>query len=171
MSILSACVVIAILNIAMIMDIFTGKIRNCFILIGFCSAISCQIFEHRMSGIANFAFGAGVAVLILFSLFALGFLGAGDVKLFAVVGGFLGARGVILCIMISFLLGAVYAVWKMVWRRNMKERFQYFCNYLKTTVMMGKIEAYGQSFEEEQAVLHFSPGILFAVIIYLGGNL
>jgi prepilin peptidase CpaA len=72
--------------------------------------------------------GALLALLVAFPLFALGGLGAGDVKLFAVVGSFVGAGQLLAVIMYGLLAGGILAFvniirrgafWATFW--NMKE--------------------------------------------------
>jgi Flp pilus assembly protein protease CpaA len=49
--------------------------------------------------------------------FAIGFTGAGDVKLFGMIGALLGAAGVALIFVVTVLLGALVVLVIMGWRR------------------------------------------------------
>lgn len=64
-----------------------------------------EIFLYHLAG---FAVGFGVIFLIAF--FAKGGMGGGDVKLFGMVGLFLGARLTILALILSFILGSVISL-------------------------------------------------------------
>ncbi|MGH8545502.1 MAG: prepilin peptidase, partial [Gammaproteobacteria bacterium] len=81
--------IIIVTGLAVFFDLTVRRIPNWLILFGLTSALLLNAmhglgpFTHSVLG-----FFAGIAVLIF--PFALGWLGAGDVKYFAVVGAFLG---------------------------------------------------------------------------------
>lgn len=81
--------IIAFASLTVFFDLTVRKIPNWLILVG----LTLAILLNAMQGLGPFSqsifgFLAGIAVLIV--PFALGWLGAGDVKYFGVVGAFLG---------------------------------------------------------------------------------
>ncbi len=64
----------------------------------------------------------GAAALVLPG-YALGFTGAGDVKLLAAVGALLSFPTAILAALLSLVLGGVLSVLVSLWRRNLSSLF------------------------------------------------
>lgn len=65
--------------------------------------------------------GAGIGLLIL--PYAIGAMGAGDVKLMGAVGSALGAKGVLISFLLTALFGGAYAVIVMVMHQNIFKGF------------------------------------------------
>jgi len=61
--------------------------------------------------------GLGLGLVALLPLWLLRVMGAGDVKLMAMVGAFLGAPEVLMAVLLSFIAGGVVALGFAVWRR------------------------------------------------------
>lgn len=53
-------------------------------------------------------------VIVLYLFFLIGALGAGDIKLFSLIGGFVNLKELITCMIAAFVLGAVWSVVKML---------------------------------------------------------
>jgi prepilin peptidase CpaA len=68
-------------------------------------------------GLVASLFGISVGLACLLPLYSVGGIGAGDVKLLAGVGAWLGVSITFWAFCTSAVVGAVMAVW-MVWRRN-----------------------------------------------------
>ena len=96
-----------------------------------------------LAGVAvvGLPFLPGALPFLLFGmfLFAFRFMGAGDGKLMAVIGGFLGVRDGLYAVGAGFLAGAVWSLWKF-WRSGTGlARVLYLCHYIRTVMVTGKI--------------------------------
>ncbi|MDQ1314210.1 MAG: prepilin peptidase CpaA [Pseudomonadota bacterium] len=91
-------------------DIKDHRIPNPLVVAGALAGV----FQHaRMDGWHGLAFGAeGIAVgfAVLLPFYVMRMLGAGDVKLMAMVGAFLGPWGVLGALLATFLAGGVLAL-------------------------------------------------------------
>jgi len=78
-----------------------------------------------------------------------------------------------ICLLLTFLIGGIQAVLKMLWQGNLVRRLSYLKKYMTECFLEGHMRPYGQSLKEEEAVIHLSAAILFATLIYLmiGGGL
>lgn len=170
MRIWGAVVLAVILNAAVISDSMTGKIRNGLVFAGLMMGLVYQIQTKGVPGTLVFAGGVLLALAVTIPLFAFGAIGAGDGKLLAVVGGFLGAEAMPACLLLTFLLGAVQAVLKMLWQGSLFRRLAYLADYVERSLREGRIKPYGQALQEEEAVIHLSAAILFASLIYMIGG-
>lgn len=80
--------IMAILCLAAACDLITGKIYNLIILIGLVSGSLFSIFGGEPA-VSLYALGV-LTPLVLFPFYCMRLIGAGDVKLFMVVGGYMG---------------------------------------------------------------------------------
>lgn len=65
---------------------------------------------HSSIGVLNALAGAGVGFGILFPIYLTGAMGAGDVKLMAMIGVFLGPNPTLIVILFSFIFGGVLSL-------------------------------------------------------------
>ena len=100
----------ALLLGAVIYDIVSHRLPNYYLLLGLLLAFGGQAWMAGWGGVVS----AGAGLLTGFALFvpmhALGGMAAGDVKLMAVVGSFLGVTGALWAGAYSLMAGAVLGV-------------------------------------------------------------
>jgi prepilin peptidase CpaA len=148
------------------MDFSTGKISNYFIVAGLITGFVLQrLFGGNAQIIYSLA-GAIIPILVLAVVFVIGGIGAGDIKLFSVIGVFLGVKGVFTCIVVSFIIGAVISLGKILVSRNFYLYFNNLINYVSLTYQSQKIQLYKK---EKSNTIHFTLPIFISVLLYLGG--
>ena len=109
--------VLAVSGAAVCMDFLMEKVVNSFVCLGLAVGLSYQIQVGRLSGVAAYMLGIALPFFLLLPLFAFRMLGAGDIKLFCVLGGILG-WSVILKLMVLLFSGSnlicciSYFLWK-----------------------------------------------------------
>lgn len=159
---------LAVTGAAAIWDIRKGKIPNILIAVG--TGIACwyQITESGVAGFWRFLGGSTLPLLLLAVLFYFRMLGAGDIKLFCAIGGFLGIEGLLSCMAASFLMGAVISLVLLIRRRNFKERLLYFFAYIGSFYRTRKWIPYRDG-TEKKAGFCFSVPIFLSVALYIGG--
>lgn len=98
------------LALATVWDVATRKIPNALNAAGAVLGLAFHLWRQGWSGLANSlaGFAAGFAVVLL--LYLAGAVGAGDVKLFAALGAWVGAAGVLYCAMYSILYGGLIGI-------------------------------------------------------------
>src|SRR5437660_8307386 len=87
-------VVILVAGIASVSDVRTRRIPNVLTFGAAAAALVYLFAAHGWLGLAGAGEGWAVGVLLFFPFFALGGLGAGDVKLLGAMGAWLGPRAV-----------------------------------------------------------------------------
>lgn len=105
---------IEILIFAAWSDIRIKKVSNILILFAFGLGLYFQIYEHNIPGLYYFLKDAMFPIVVLYLLFLLHALGAGDIKLFSVISSFLGVRVVSKCIIISIFIGGIFSLCKVI---------------------------------------------------------
>jgi len=115
---LTACS--AVLCTAVWIDFQTYRIPNKIILIGMCLAGICALLPTSI-GLIDSAMGWFVGLAIFLPLYMLGILGAGDVKLLAMVGMFVGYPAVLIVALYTCLAGGVLAIFFAIRYRKLRE--------------------------------------------------
>jgi prepilin peptidase CpaA len=104
--------VVAFVVVAAVFDVRFHRIPNWLVLAGLVACIAGQLIQPALLpfGIAGALKGIGVGFALLLPLYLLRATGAGDVKLMAMVGAYLGPWGIASAAMLSFIAGGVLAL-------------------------------------------------------------
>ncbi len=104
--------VVAFVVVAAIFDVRNHRIPNWLVLLGAVTCMVGQMIQPALLdfGIAGALRGIAVGFALLLPLYILRATGAGDVKLMAMVGAYLGPWGVASAALLSFLAGGVLAL-------------------------------------------------------------
>ena len=92
------------------LDIRSHRIPNALILTGLILAVAYGAWRAGLSGLLYASGGMVVGLLAFLPFYLLHTLGAGDVKLMAVVGGFVGIGGLLGAALGTFLAGGIMAL-------------------------------------------------------------
>lgn len=79
-------------------------------------------------GISNSIAGLCVGLIILLPLYALGVMGAGDVKLLSMIGAFLGPQAIIKVALLSFIAGGLFGIIVALWKGVLQQVFKNIFN-------------------------------------------
>ncbi|MDD6057134.1 MAG: prepilin peptidase [Clostridiales bacterium] len=135
-----------LLTIAVAEDFKEWRISNRLICAGLLWGLVFRIMGDGGAGIVHFLMNISIPVILLFLLFQMRALGAGDIKLISMTGGFLSTRQLLYIIPVAFLAAAIIGVGKLVCRRTP------LCH-----------------FGNQRTQIHFSPAILIAYLIVVWG--
>ena len=104
--------VVAFVIVAAIFDVRTHRIPNWLVLLGAATCIAGQMIQPALLefGIAGALKGIALGFALLLPLYLVRATGAGDVKLMAMVGAYLGPWGVASAVLLSFIAGGVLAL-------------------------------------------------------------
>ena len=140
---------------AVFFDLRKGKIPNELIVIGLILGCCFQIRQAKAVGLLLFLGGACIPVVLGAGIYYFRMMGAGDMKLWAVVGGFLGPQR------------AVLSIFVLLKRRNLKTRLLYFCSYIQKQ-QNGVWEPYLNE-KDQDGRFHFAIAILGGILLCAGG--
>lgn len=111
-----------------------------------------------------------IVLLLLYPLFKIGAIGAGDVKLFAVTAGYLSGKAVICFLTYSLLIAGLFSIIKLLKEQNGLERIYYSCSYMAEVLRTGKWRLYFRNAaEKRQAGICLSGPVFLSILLYLGG--
>lgn len=161
-------IIVLFATVAVCMDLNQERIDNRWIAFGWLIGSSYQLLENGLKGIGIFLLGAAVPILMLYLLFVFRMIGAGDIKMLSVLGGFMGPVAIVVCMGISFIFGAVLSLAVMILCGNLMSRLRYFTGYFHRLTTTKEIIPYihkGKRMEN----IHFSVPILMSVLLFAGG--
>lgn len=137
---------LAILIIAVVTDLRETRISNRLITSGLILGLAFRIVGAGVAGVVHFLVNISIPVIFLFLLFQLRVLGAGDIKLFSVIAGFLTIRQTLYVMIAAFVAGGAIGMAKLL--------------YLRVTT--GR-------FGEGRTLIHFSTAILIGYLFVVWG--
>lgn len=157
-----------------VQDVRTNRISNRMILIGLSGGLLFQVSTRGGEGVLNFLVLSILPVIILYSLFRISALGAGDIKLFSMIGSFLTVKELCGWMILSFGIGAGLALLILIKNGLFQERIQFFFKYLREAVVeFPNIKKYGEVSPGKKYVMHFTVpmllGFLLSAILERGG--
>ena len=160
------------LLLATFTDLKTDRIPNGFVMLGIVIGVSGNLWLD--SDIGQIAVSMLLAFLLLYPLFKIGALGAGDVKVFMMIGSFVEVKELLLILVISFVIGALCSLLKLLSEHNGRERMYYFLSYVLEVVRTRQWKMYGEHTVQDykqycRNKIHFTIPVLFSVALRIGG--
>lgn len=113
---------------AALFDWRCGKIPNRYLIVWFFIFLAVSVRQERLF---LYVFGCITALALLFPLFFLHMMGAGDIKLMALLCGRLGLLPGLQMIFCGLLSAAVWSFFYMMRKRIFLKRIGYFLYYIK----------------------------------------
>lgn len=168
MYVFSSIVVLTAAFVAVIMDLFLGRVKNWWIYLLWVVGASYQVFVGGFWGAGQFLLGSMMPIVLLFPLFRFRMLGPGDIKLFSALGGVMKAKAVGVCILSSFLCGGTLSLGILLLWGNFDSRLRYFTEYIQNMNNSKKQNPYYIPGERPENI-HFTVAVLMGVLLYAGG--
>ena len=113
---LPVVILIVVLLMAVVTDLHSSRIPNwlTFSAMGF--ALAEHAWLNSVDGLLFSLAGLGTGLGLFFLFYLAGGIGAGDVKLMAAIGAFVGVHGVLSCAWLAMIIGGVYAIGAMCYQ-------------------------------------------------------
>ncbi|NLL79750.1 MAG: prepilin peptidase [Clostridiales bacterium] len=105
---------VLILACAVLEDLYAYRISNVLIITGLVSGLGRQILLYGYIGVKEGIFGMLLPAALLFPVFCLRGIGAGDIKLLGVVGSYLSYHASFSILAVSVLIGGIYALIQII---------------------------------------------------------
>lgn len=160
----------AFLCVACFQDVRLGKISNVLIL---ATVLTGGIYNFSVSGwqgLPGWLLRMAVYLVILYPLFKIGTLGAGDVKLMVAVEGIFSWQDSVSYFVCVWFAAGIMALVKMLMEGNFMERLEYFFSYITDVAVMGKWQLYHKenAFQKEKSI-YMSIPLLAGFLLCMGG--
>jgi prepilin peptidase CpaA len=115
---------VAVLAVATFTDLRTRRIPNWLVLPFLLAGIAVSTWLHGWQGAEHSLAGLGLGILIYGFLFWMGGMGAGDVKLCAAIGAWIGPDQLFIALIVTGLAGGVMVVCWAAFGGFLKELFK-----------------------------------------------
>jgi len=113
---LATLLVLALMALAVREDLVRNRVPNRLALAGLILGLGVMWASRGSHGLADAAAGAAVGGAVMFPFYLLRGMGAGDVKLMAAAGTFLGFKSALVAAALSLIAGGVLALGYVAWR-------------------------------------------------------
>lgn len=139
---LELVLLIALVLTAAIFDLISRRIPNWLIVAGLGISFFFQTVSGYGTGFSTWATGFGVGFALFLPMYILRAMGAGDVKLMAMVGSFFGAVAALKAVLLTLIVGGVLAVLYLLGTRRWKvvfENLRLILTNMTMNVMTGEL--------------------------------
>lgn len=160
------------LGIAAITDWREHKIYNKLLVPAFFTALLLHTFQGGIHALTSSLMGAALGFALLLLPYFMGGMGAGDVKLLAVIGAFGGALFVFTSLIYGAIIGGLISVWLLARRKALGNTLKYYLLFLPMLkkpqrLSEDRIDAHQTKFPYGIAI---ALGTLIALFLPLGGG-
>ncbi|AUT69238.1 A24 family peptidase [Paraburkholderia hospita] len=115
---------LALVVIASWTDLRARRIPNWLVLVGAVLGLPVQCYLHGVgAGFSEWLLGMLIGGGLFLPLYALRAMGAGDVKLMGSIGAFVGSWAVFRIVLLTFIVGGIWALILLVAGRQMRPAF------------------------------------------------
>ena len=151
-------------------DYIRYRIPNLLLFAVFIAGIAEGYFAGGSFPGVTYIIKAVLVITLLFPIFKVGMIGAGDVKLLGLCAGFFSGADILYFLFFSMLIAAVFSTVKMMKENNFKQRFSYFGSYLFDIVKTGNWKLYMDDLKAKKEVsLCLSGPVFISLIMHMGG--
>lgn len=165
---LKVAILLILVTVAAGFDLKSRRIPNWLVLVGLVASLILQIVFNSfnsLNGFKNWGYGLLVGFGLFLPLYVLRAMGAGDVKLMAMVGSFLDAGSAMGAVLTTLVVGGVLAIVVALWNGVLLQALTNIRTQL-TLTMFKKLS--GGSAELEAMPGGSAGNLPYAVAIALG---
>jgi len=115
----ASLLLLGLLAVAVAIDFNRHRIPNLIVLLGLVSGLLGQAYLVGISGIGSAFLGVLIGFVLFLPFYALGGMSAGDVKLMAMVGAFLGPLATVSAAALSLIMGSVFGLLILLYKKQL----------------------------------------------------
>lgn len=142
-------------------DLRRAKISNRLTYSAMVGGLLLQTAQHGFVGLGLSAAGLAVGMGVFLAFYALGGMGAGDVKFMGAIGSMIGLPDIFFAALMAALLGGIYAVGVTIHHRGVGRCFRDVMSLLLACVITGRLRSVVMPAEPQ-------PKLRYGVVIALG---
>lgn len=101
---------------AVVCDVASHRLPNWLLLLGLLGALALQVWLNGLPGLGLWATGLLTGLLLLMPFYVMGGMAAGDVKLMAVAGSYLGAVAALWATAFTLLVGSLCGILYLLYK-------------------------------------------------------
>lgn len=165
-------ILIGVFCVAIFMDWRHYRIPNHCIIVGVAAGLISTYMSYSISGLMKTLAAAVVIFLAFYPFYLMGALGAGDVKLFMMVGCYycqMGTDGLVHYLLVTMIIAAVVSAVKMIAYTESRERLFYLMRYLRKVAVTGAIDTYQIDRAQKRCVVRLSIPAFLGLLLMRAG--
>jgi len=143
-------------------DLKERRILNIVVLPAILIALLFHLAQGGFAGAIFWGKGTLAGLALLFIPFALGGLGAGDVKLLGVVGAFKGAGFVLMAFLYAAILGGIFALFLLIKKKRLKKTLCHIGNAFKV-FCLSRFRIFNLAHLEQERIIAIPYGVAIAL--------
>jgi len=148
-------------------DLRWRKIPNCLTLPAIVLGLILNFLDNSWTGLIFSFLGFSVGLALFFLPFALGGMGAGDVKFLSAIGAFLGAKAVFNVFLYACLAGGVIALYFIVTQKRVKQTIKNLLLFFKYILFFRWLEIGAELFKNPVGHIPYGLAVGMGTIGYL----
>jgi len=151
------------LIMASVSDLKFNKVKNKHIMIGIIVGFIINIYQFGLNGLFIASIGFIVPLVIGYPLFLLGFIPAGDIKMFMAIGAINGMEDLTSIVVFTILISGFYSVILLLRKRDVSGFLQFY-RYMKSIFITQKISKYNT----DQSIKYpLAPLVLISYLVFI----
>ena len=150
-------------------DVKEKRIPNIIILSGWGAALLFNFLQSGSSGIFFSMLAAVITIAVLFPLFCIHAMGAGDIKLLSVIGAVHGLSYLFRVAVIWLVLAGLVSVVVLIRKHLIISRLRYLWFYMAVGRLSG-ISYYDRERDGIECTIILAPALAMAYVLVLAGR-
>ncbi|MGO4494318.1 prepilin peptidase [Paenibacillus sp. 2RAB27] len=156
---------IIFITVALIIDVRYSKLPNKLTLSGTIFGLSFHSWSEGWDGLLFSLIGACTGFLIVFVLYVIGALGAGDVKLFAAIGAIMGVMFVMQTLVYAILWAGLIGLFLLLIQRKIRTTSRKLAGWLFSILALKKFESFFELKQQKNIKFPFMYAVFPAVAV------
>lgn len=165
-------ILIGVFGVIVFMDWRHYRIPNLCVATGAAAGLTMTYLSHSFGGVLQAMGVAGIIFAVFYPFYQIGALGAGDVKLFMMMGCYsihMGMGGLIHYMLVTMVIAAAISIAKMLAYTESRERLCYLVMYLRKAAITGAIDPYQVDSAQKRCVVRLSIPAFLSLLLMRAG--
>lgn len=150
-------------------DIKEHRVPNKLVFVGIADAFLLCLLDGGVISCARAFISMMVPFVLLFPVYVLGMIGAGDIKFLCMLSVLLNWGQTLYLIFYACVLGSIWSLVRMLRNKSLIRRFQYFKDYVISFSTQTGVKKYFSPEGGYEDTIAFALPIGISYILHLGG--
>ncbi|WP_436244429.1 A24 family peptidase [Paenibacillus sp. LjRoot56] len=156
---------IIFITVAFIIDVRYSKLPNKLTMCGTLFGVLFHTCSEGWNGLLFSLIGAGTGFIMVLVLYAIGALGAGDVKLFAAIGAIMGVMFVVQTLVYAILWAGLIGLFLLLFQRKIRTTSRKLAGWLFSILVLKRFETFFELKQQKNIKFPFMYAVFPAVAV------
>jgi len=160
-------IILLVLGVSLVYDVRYHRIPNWLTLPAIMAGVVYHAYAGGIGGLTGSLLGMFLGFAVFVGFYLAGGMGAGDVKLMAAVGAFLGPQKVLFAALYTVIAGGIYAIFLFTTHKGARAMAVRYARMIKGVVSTGHFVFIPKGKTEEGARLYYAIAIAAGTLAVL----